>query len=207
MPRQPPPPHADDFRFFGPDPGTPAIADDAAEAAAHSSGVVVYPIIKSRTCRACWAWTRFMSMNCGFRIAFSRAIGVISRNVMRGVVATGRLNSWHTCHAIASPSRSASVPNSTVPLHSEIACLIFRIWCIFLVIAVYLGSHLNVSLSTHMPPPPIPIPARPSDISRRWPQHATHMYEGPRYFQLFGTWWETLQSQAFCIWQAPFGLF
>ena len=50
-----PPLHADDFRFFGPDPGTWAAVDAAAAAAAHSSGVVVYPIIKSRTCRACCA--------------------------------------------------------------------------------------------------------------------------------------------------------
>ncbi len=59
--------------------------------------------MRSRTRRACWASTRFMSMSRGLAMAFSMAFFVISWNTMRRVFSGFSSRTSYRCHAMASP--------------------------------------------------------------------------------------------------------
>ena len=73
------------------------------------------PTIRSSTRRACWAFTRLRSMSLGCSMACRMAGLVISWNTMRLVCSGFRPSTSYKCHEIASPSRSSSEANQTVP--------------------------------------------------------------------------------------------
>ena len=79
-----------------------------------STGESSKPTSLSSTLRACWAFTRFMSMSLGFCTALSMASFVISWNTMRLVRDLSSPRVSQRCQEMASPSRSSSDASHTV---------------------------------------------------------------------------------------------
>ena len=75
---------------------------------AHKIGEIEYPTNRSRTRRACWASTKFISIDRGVLNAFLTVSLVISLNTTRFLSCGSSPNKYERCHAIASPSRSGS---------------------------------------------------------------------------------------------------
>ena len=80
----------------------------------HSSGLMVYPTIRSRILLVCWESTKFISIVLGsFNDAFTACL-VISLKVMRRIFFSSSFKAVARCHDIASPSRSGSVARYTL---------------------------------------------------------------------------------------------
>ena len=107
----------------------------------HNNGVILNPTIKSRICLPCWAFTKSKFNTPGLIIALLIAVSVISWKIIRLVVYISRLNCWHICHAIASPSLSSSVASIT-SLDCLIRRFILSICCFFDSIIWKLGKKL-----------------------------------------------------------------
>ena len=89
-------------------------ADKAGFTLRQSTGESLNPTIRSNTRRACWAFTRLMSMLRGFSMACRMAFLVISWKTMRRVFSGFSPNTSNRCHEMASPSRSSSEANHTI---------------------------------------------------------------------------------------------
>ena len=136
----------------------------------HKTGDISKPTKRSSTRRACWAFTKFMSMVRGASMALRMAFLVISWNTMRLVVAGFKPNTSAKCHEMASPSRSSSDANQTV---SAAAASFFNLdtTSFFSALTVYWGKK-PFSTST---------PRVRSGKSRMWPKLETTRSSEPKY--------------------------
>ena len=107
----------------------------------HKCGDTLKPTIISNICRACWAFTKFISKSVWYVSASKMAFWVISWKIIRFVVAIGKSNMVMICHAIPSPSRSSSVATNTAFFgYCAITFFIHVTWDAFSLIMVNFGS-------------------------------------------------------------------